>query len=75
MIILSREDSNEKFAQSMIIMIIINIIIIIIIINIIIINSEEIFMSAVADGFSLESEWQQVSSSLQDSSQYSGRSQ
>ena len=27
-----------------------------------------------ADGFSLEFEWQQVSSSLQDSSQYSGRS-
>ena len=33
----------------------------------------EIFTSA--DGFSLESEWQQVSQSLQDSSQYSGRSQ
>ena len=28
-----------------------------------------------ADGFSLEFEWQQVSSSLQDSSQYSGRPQ
>ena len=28
-----------------------------------------------AHGFSLESEWQQVSSSLQDSSQYSDRSQ
>ena len=33
------------------------------------------FTSALADGLSLESEWQQVSSSLQDSSQYSGRSQ
>ena len=33
------------------------------------------FTSALTDGFSLESEWQQVSSSLQDSSQYSGRSQ
>ena len=32
-------------------------------------------MPALADGFSLEFEWQQVSSSLQDSSQYSGRSQ
>ena len=30
---------------------------------------------ALADGFSLEFEWQQVSSSLQDLSQYSGRSQ
>ena len=30
---------------------------------------------ALADGFSLESEWQQVSSSLQDSSQDSGCSQ
>ena len=28
----------------------------------------EFFTSALADGFSLESEWQQVSSSLQDSS-------
>ena len=35
----------------------------------------EFFTSALADGFSLEFEWQQVSSSLQDSSQYSGRSQ
>ena len=33
------------------------------------------FTSVLADGFSLEFEWQQVSSSLQDSSQYSGRSQ
>ena len=32
----------------------------------------EFFTRAVATGFSLESEWQQVSSSLQDSSQYSG---
>ena len=31
--------------------------------------------SALADGLSLEFEWQQVSSSLQDSSRYSGRSQ
>ena len=42
---------------------------------IIIIHSLELFTSALADGFSLESEWQQVSSSLQDSSKYSGRSQ
>ena len=40
-----------------------------------IIHSLELFTSALADEFSLESEWQQVSSSLQDSSQYSGRSQ
>ena len=33
----------------------------------------EFFTSALADGISLEFEWQQVSSSLQDSSQYSGR--
>ena len=35
----------------------------------------EFFTSVLADGFSLESEWQEISSSLQDSSQYSGRSQ
>ena len=46
-----------------------------IIIIIIIIHLLELFTSALADGFSQESEWQQVSSSLQDSSQYSGRSQ
>ena len=40
----------------------------------IIIHSLELFTSALADGSSLESEWQQISSSLQDSSQYSGRS-
>ena len=45
------------------------------IIIIIIIHSLELFTSALADGFSLDSEWQQVSSSLQDSSQYSSRSQ
>ena len=33
------------------------------------------FTSILTDGFSLEFEWQQVSSGLQDSSQYSGRSQ
>ena len=49
--------------------------IIIIIIIIIIIYSWEFFTSALADGLSLEFEWQQVSSSLQDSSQYSGRFQ
>ena len=42
---------------------------------IIIIYSLEFFTSVLADGFSLEFERQQVSSSLQDSSQYSGRSQ
>ena len=51
------------------------IIIIIIIVIIIIVYSLEFFTSALADGLSLEFEWQQVSSSLQDSSQYSGRSQ
>ena len=40
----------------------------------IIIYSLEFFTSALADGFSVEFEWQQVSSSLQDSSQYSGPS-
>ena len=48
---------------------------IIIIIIIIIIIYSEFFTSALADGISLEFEWQQVSSSLQDSSQYSSRSQ
>ena len=37
--------------------------------------SLEFFTSALVDGFSMESKWQQVSSSLQDSSQDSGRSQ
>ena len=40
----------------------------IIIIIIIIIHTLELFTSALADSFSLESEWQQASSSLQDSS-------
>ena len=35
---------------------------------IIIVHSLELFTSAIANGFSLKSEWQQVSSSLQDSS-------
>ena len=35
----------------------------------------EFFTSVLADGFSLEFEWQQVSSGLQDSSRYSGRLQ
>ena len=51
------------------------IIIIIIIIIITIIYSLEFFTSMLADGFSLEFEWQQVSSSLRDSSQDSSRSQ
>ena len=59
----------------MIIIIIILIISIIIIIIIIIIISLEFFTSALADILSRKFEWQQVSSSLQDSSQYSGRSQ
>ena len=42
---------------------------IIIIIIIIIITILEVFTSVLADGFSLEFDWQQVSSSLQDSSQ------
>ena len=44
------------------------------IINIIIIYSFRVFPSALTDGFTLEFEWQQVSPSLQDSSQDSGRS-
>ena len=43
--------------------------------HIIITTLLEFFTSALADGFSLEFEWQQVSSSFQDSSQYSGRFQ
>ena len=35
----------------------------------------EFFILALADGLSLEFEWQQISWSLRDSSQYSGRSQ
>ena len=42
---------------------------------IIMVSSWEFFTSVLADGFSLESDWQQVSSSLQDYSHYSGRSQ
>ena len=49
--------------------------IITIIIVIIIFTSWEFFTSVLADGLSLEFEWQQVSSNLQDCSQYSGRSQ
>ena len=37
-------------------------------------SSSEFFTSVLADDFSLEFEWQQVSLSLQDSSQDSGRS-
>ena len=39
------------------------------------ITLDEFFSPALADGLSLDSEWQQVSSGLQDSSQYSGWSQ
>ena len=35
---------------------------------------QEFFTLALADGFSQDLEWQQVSSSHQDSSQYSGQS-
>ena len=49
--------------------------IIIIIIIIIILLLCEFFTPALANGFLFEFEWHQVSSSLQDSSQYSGRSQ
>ena len=45
------------------------------IIIIIIIIYLEFFTSALTDGLSLEFEWQQVSASLRDSSQYSDRSQ
>ena len=53
----------------------ITIVTIVIIIIIIIIYSLEFLTSALADGLSLEVEWQQVPSSLQDSPQYSRRSQ
>ena len=46
-----------------------------VVIIIIIIIPREFFTSASAGGLSLEFEWQQVSPSLQDSSQYSSRSQ
>ena len=46
-----------------------------ILLAIIIIYSVEFFTSALTDGLSQEIEWHQVSSSLQDSSQYSGRLQ
>ena len=42
---------------------------------IVIIIIMKFFPSALADGLSLEFEWQKFSSSLQDSSQYSDRSQ
>ena len=42
---------------------------------IIMMSLKEFFTSVLADGSSLESEWQQVSSSFQDSFQYSDRSQ
>ena len=42
---------------------------------IIIIIIIEFFPSVLADGLSVEFEWQHVSPSLQDSSQYSGHSQ
>ena len=50
------------------------IVIIIIVVIIIILHFREFFTLMLADSFSLESEWQQVSSSLQDFSQYSSRS-
>ena len=46
----------------------------IIIIIIIILLFWEVFTPALVDGFPLEFDWEQVSASLQDSSQYSGRS-
>ena len=60
-----------------IIIVIINIIIIVVVVVvIIIIYSLELFASVLAGGVSLEFERQQISfSSLQDFSQYSGRSQ
>ena len=43
--------------------------------GIIIITTSEFLTSQLSDGLSLKFEWQQVSSSLQDSFQYSGHSQ
>ena len=45
---------------------------IVILLSLLLFNSLALFTSVLADGFSQESEWQQISSSLQDSSQYSG---
>ena len=56
------------------VLVLVIIIVIIIIIIIIIIYSFRVFTSVLADGFSLEFEWQQVSSNLQNSSKDSGRS-
>ena len=55
-------------------MLVLSILFLVTIIIIIIIYSE-FFTSALDDGLSLDFEWLQVFSSLQDSSQYSGRSQ
>ncbi len=62
--VVNRDSKVDNFASSLFLLIII-----------IIFHSLELFTSVIADGFSLKSEWQQVSSSLQDSSQYFGRSQ
>ena len=58
-----------------VVVVLVIVIIIIIIIIIIILLLCDFFSPAIVGGFLLEIEWQQVSSSLQDSSQYSGRSQ
>ena len=64
------------FILALIWLILIIIIIIVIIINVVIIVTNwDFFTLALDDGLSLEFERQQVSSSLQDSSQYSGQSQ
>ena len=44
-------------------------------IKLLLLSSWEFFTASLADGFWMESKWQQVKSSHQDSSQYSGRSQ
>ena len=54
---------------------IIIIIIIIVVVVVVILLFWEIFTSTLADGLSQEFEWQQVYLSLQDTSQYSSRSQ
>ena len=64
--VVSRDSKIDNFASSLFLLIIIRSGLFTLL---------EFFTSVLVDGFSLEFEWQQVSSSLQDSSQYSGRSQ
>ena len=66
-------DELHNFHLNSIIIIII-IIIIIVVVVVFVVTACEFFTPALADGLSQESEWQQIFSSRQDSSQYSDRS-